>query len=98
VWLSTERRNASPSCSTIRLGTQSNVIYWSTPWGPALNETYLPQNLKDVGYSTAMFGKWCARPAAWGRIRLSLTHLFVFLFVCETPVRGGVENIEARSG
>eukprot|EP00035_Acanthoeca_spectabilis_P016511 m.338095 g.338095 ORF g.338095 m.338095 type:complete len:554 (+) comp16533_c6_seq7:3379-5040(+) len=43
---------------TIRLGTQTNVIYWDTPWGVPLNETYIPQNLKDVGYKTAMFGKW----------------------------------------
>jgi len=42
---------------TVRLGTQSNVIYWDTPWGPALNETYFPQNLQDAGYRTAMFGK-----------------------------------------
>eukprot|EP00656_Telonema_subtile_P051077 TRINITY_DN6788_c0_g1_i1.p1 TRINITY_DN6788_c0_g1~~TRINITY_DN6788_c0_g1_i1.p1 ORF type:complete len:540 (+),score=121.10 TRINITY_DN6788_c0_g1_i1:104-1723(+) len=43
---------------TVRLGTQSNVIYWDTPWGVPLNETFLPENLKDAGYSTAMFGKW----------------------------------------
>ena len=42
----------------LRLGTQSNVIYWDTPWGIDLNETFLPQNLQDAGYSTAMFGKW----------------------------------------
>jgi arylsulfatase A-like enzyme len=43
---------------TTRLGTQSNVIFWDNPWGIALNETFIPQNLKDAGYSTAMFGKW----------------------------------------
>eukprot|EP00658_Telonema_sp_P-2_P006088 TRINITY_DN12316_c0_g1_i2.p1 TRINITY_DN12316_c0_g1~~TRINITY_DN12316_c0_g1_i2.p1 ORF type:complete len:562 (-),score=99.42 TRINITY_DN12316_c0_g1_i2:379-2064(-) len=43
---------------TVRLGTQSNVIYWNTPWGVPLNETFLPQNLQDAGYATAMFGKW----------------------------------------
>ena len=43
---------------TVRLGTQSNVIYWDTPWGVPINETFLPQNLKDKGYHTAMFGKW----------------------------------------
>eukprot|EP00038_Savillea_parva_P008510 m.177434 g.177434 ORF g.177434 m.177434 type:complete len:563 (+) comp14347_c0_seq1:1-1689(+) len=43
---------------TIRLGTQTNVIFWDTPWGVPLNETYLPQNLQAVGYKTAMFGKW----------------------------------------
>jgi hypothetical protein len=42
---------------TIRLGTQTNVIYWDTPWGVPLNETFIPQNLKAVGYKTAMFGK-----------------------------------------
>jgi len=43
---------------TIRIGTQSNVIYWDTPWGVPINETFLPQNMKDAGYDTAMFGKW----------------------------------------
>jgi len=43
---------------TIRLGTQSNVVYWDTPWGVSLNETFIPNNLKDAGYRTAMFGKW----------------------------------------
>jgi arylsulfatase A-like enzyme len=42
---------------TIRLGTQSNVIYWDTPWGVPANETFLPQNLKEAGYHSAMFGK-----------------------------------------
>ena len=43
---------------TVRLGTQSNVIYWDTPWGVSLNETFLPEQLASVGYETAMFGKW----------------------------------------
>mmetsp|Transcript_97776 Transcript_97776/g.276738 ORF Transcript_97776/g.276738 Transcript_97776/m.276738 type:complete len:561 (+) Transcript_97776:51-1733(+) len=43
---------------TIRLGTQGSVIYWDTPWSVALNETFIPQNLKDAGYNTGMFGKW----------------------------------------
>eukprot|EP00050_Salpingoeca_kvevrii_P022789 m.132160 g.132160 ORF g.132160 m.132160 type:complete len:571 (-) comp9828_c0_seq1:170-1882(-) len=43
---------------TIRLGTQSNVIYWDTPWGISLNETFLPQHFQHAGYQTAMFGKW----------------------------------------
>lgn len=43
---------------TIRLGTQSSVIYWDTPWGISLNETFLPELLKQAGYTTAMFGKW----------------------------------------
>ena len=42
---------------TVRLGTQGSVIFWDTPWGIALNETFIPQNLKDAGYDTAMFGK-----------------------------------------
>jgi len=48
---------------TVRLGTQSNVIFWDTPWGVPANETFLPQNLKDQGYHTAMFGKW--HVSAW---------------------------------
>jgi arylsulfatase B len=47
---------------TVRLGTQSNVIYWDTPWGVPINETFLPQNLKAAGYHTAMFGKWYVVP------------------------------------
>lgn len=43
---------------TIRLGTQSSVIYWDNPWGVPINETFLVQNLKDVGYHSALFGKW----------------------------------------
>ena len=39
-------------------GTQSNVVYWDTPWGVSLNETFLPQNLQDANYETAIFGKW----------------------------------------
>lgn len=41
-----------------RLGLQSNVIYWDTPWGLGRNWTLLPESLRSVGYSTAMFGKW----------------------------------------
>lgn len=43
---------------TIRLGTQSNVVWYDSPWGLPLNETLLSQNLGDAGYSTALFGKW----------------------------------------
>eukprot|EP01079_Euglenida_sp_SAG-EU17-18_P004914 gene4914-5055_t len=43
---------------TSRLGTQANVVFWDTPWCPDGNETFLPQNLKDAGYATGMFGKW----------------------------------------
>ena len=46
------------TADTIRLGTQSNVIYWDTPWGISLEETFLPQNLVDAGYATSMYGKW----------------------------------------
>ena len=44
---------------TTRLGTQSRVIYWDIPWGIDVNETFLPQNMQDAGYETAMFGKVC---------------------------------------
>ena len=50
---------------TIRLGTQSSVIYWDNPWGVPINETFLVQNLKSVGYHTALFGKvhaWATSP------------------------------------
>lgn len=42
-----------------RLGLQSNVVYWDTPWGVPLNETFIPQALKMIpGFGrTAMFGK-----------------------------------------
>jgi arylsulfatase I/J len=42
-----------------RFGLQSNVVYWDTPWGVPLTETFLPQALKDIpGFgNTAMFGK-----------------------------------------
>jgi len=43
---------------TTRLGTQSNVIYWDTPWGVPINETFMGQNFQQSGYDTAMFGKW----------------------------------------
>jgi arylsulfatase A-like enzyme len=42
---------------TIRLGTQSNTLAVNAPWGINLNETFLPQNLQDAGYRTAMWGK-----------------------------------------
>lgn len=41
-----------------RLGTQANTLAANAPWGIDLGETMLPQNLKDVGYDCAMFGKW----------------------------------------
>ena len=42
----------------IRLGTQSNVIYWDTPWGVSLRETFIGEHFQAAGYSTALFGKW----------------------------------------
>eukprot|EP01050_Picozoa_sp_SAG11_P022981 SAG11_NODE_4487_length_1877_cov_1.735096_1_plen_361_part_10 len=44
--------------SIIRLGTQGNTLAANAPWGISLEETFLPQNLKDAGYITAMWGKW----------------------------------------
>ena len=43
---------------TTRLGTQSSVIFWDTPWGVPINETFVGQDFQNAGYSTAMFGKW----------------------------------------
>lgn len=43
---------------TVQLGTQSSVIFWDTPWGIDVNETFITNNLKSVGYNTGMFGKW----------------------------------------
>lgn len=56
-----------------RLGLQSNVVYWDTPWGVPLNETFLPQELHAAGVAhTAMFGKWhigMHAPAYWPTAR-----------------------------
>ena len=30
-------------------------VWWDTPWGVSLKEKFLPQNLQEVGYATAMF-------------------------------------------
>ena len=43
---------------TYRLGTQATVIRADVPFGVPLRETYLSQNMKDAGLSTALFGKW----------------------------------------
>lgn len=43
---------------TYRLGTQATVIRADVPFGVPLDNTFIPQNLKDVGYATALFGKW----------------------------------------
>lgn len=42
----------------LHLGTQAFVITPPTPWAVDTAETLLPQNLQDVGYRTAIFGKW----------------------------------------
>ena len=44
-----------------KIGLQSNVIYWDTPWGLPLEEQLMPQVFKNVTGGlgrTAMFGKW----------------------------------------
>ena len=53
-----------------RLGLQSNVVFWDTPWGVSLDETFLPQALKKIpGFGkTEMYGKWhlgMHSPAFW---------------------------------
>jgi arylsulfatase A-like enzyme len=68
---------------TTRLGTQSSVIYWDTPWGLSLNETLIPQNLQDAGYITAMFGKW---------------HLGMFTQAYTPPHRGFDEHMGYYQG
>lgn len=42
------------------LGTQSNVIFWDTPWAPGRDAVFLPQVLQErCGFgATAAFGKW----------------------------------------
>jgi arylsulfatase B len=39
-------------------GMQHDVLYASEPWGLDLNETLLPEVLHDLGYATALVGKW----------------------------------------
>ena len=43
---------------TIRYGFQDSVIHATEPRGVPLSETFLPEKLKKVGYSTVMIGKW----------------------------------------
>ena len=62
----------------LRLGMQSNVIIADTPWAVDLGETFLPQNLQDAGYDTAMFGKWhlgMFRQSAWPTARGFQEHM-----------------------
>lgn len=41
----------------IHIGTQSNVIFWDTPWGVPLEFEMMPELLKKhADYKTAMFG------------------------------------------
>ena len=47
---------------TIRLGTQSNVIFWDTPWGVSLSESFISEHFKTAGYNTAIFGKCTQAP------------------------------------
>jgi arylsulfatase A-like enzyme len=42
---------------TYRLGTQATVIRADVPFGVPLTETFVGENLKAAGYSTALFGK-----------------------------------------
>ena len=42
----------------VRYGLQTLVIFPSHTFGLATDERTLPQALKDVGYQTAMVGKW----------------------------------------
>ena len=43
----------------LHIGTQSNVIFWDTPWGVPLSFDFIPELLKThANYDTAMFGKW----------------------------------------
>ena len=50
-----------------RLGLQSNVIYWDTPWAPDRELVFMPAFLKAAGYGrTALFGKsHLGMHAAW---------------------------------
>ncbi|KAF4527036.1 hypothetical protein B566_EDAN001584 [Ephemera danica] len=42
----------------IHTGMQHRVIFATEPWGLSLNETLLPEVLRDLGYATALVGKW----------------------------------------
>ena len=39
------------------IGLQRSVILGDAPWGLGINETILPQYLKDMGYASHAVGK-----------------------------------------
>ncbi|XP_066269867.1 arylsulfatase B-like isoform X3 [Branchiostoma lanceolatum] len=47
------------------IGLQHFVIVSAQPYGLALNETILPQYMKQLGYTTRMVGKWHLGMYAW---------------------------------
>uniref|UniRef100_A0A7M5V5R4 Sulfatase N-terminal domain-containing protein n=1 Tax=Clytia hemisphaerica TaxID=252671 RepID=A0A7M5V5R4_9CNID len=42
----------------IHTGMQESTVFASDTWGVGLNETFLPEILKEQGYSTHAVGKW----------------------------------------
>jgi arylsulfatase A-like enzyme len=42
----------------VNMGMQYGMVQYNIPWGLRLDETLLPEVLKDNGYATYMFGKW----------------------------------------
>ena len=41
-----------------RYGMTAFTIGADEPWGIPLDEAFLPQQLQNAGYDTALFGKW----------------------------------------
>ena len=61
---------------TIRLGTQSNVVWWDTPWGVSLKEKFLRE---CSGLSLSLLGSVC--------LSRSLSRsLSLFLCLVQKPV------------